>query len=287
MPRAIWTGSINFGLVTIPVSLQPAEEAREELKFSYVDRRDLSPVGYERVSKASGKEVPWDQVVRGYEYQKGQYVVLTDREIRGANPKASQAIDLFAFVDAAEIEPLYFEKPYYLEPAKKNSKAYALLRETLRRSGKVGLARVVIRTRQRLAALFVRDAVLTLEILRYPHELREPGSIEAPGVDLKKLGVTPKEIAMAEQIVEGMTSSWRPREYRDDYHDDILALVRRKVKSGKTAEIEESKEQRPRMAEVVDLMPLLKKSLQKAPGKSRKTRGAGRITARARHSRSA
>jgi DNA end-binding protein Ku len=287
MARAIWTGSINFGLVTIPVSLRPAEESKEELKFSYVDRRDLSPVGYERISKATGKEVPWDQVVRGYEYKEGQYVVLTDREIKGANPKASQSIDIFAFVDAAEIEPVYFEKPYYLEPAKKNSKAYALLRETLRRSAKVGLAKVVIRTRQRLAALFVRDAVLTLEILRYPHELREPGSIEAPAGDLKKLGVTPKESAMAEQIVESMASSWRPEDYRDDYHDDILALVRRKVKSGKTEEIEEPHEKKPRMAEVVDLMPLLKKSIEKTQAKSRRPRGAGRTPAKARRSRSA
>lgn len=284
MPRAIWSGHLSFGLVEIPVSLVAAEESGAEIEFTYLDRRDLSPVGYERVSKKTGKVVPWSEVVKGYEHADDRYVVLTDEDLRKANPKATRTIEILDFVDGAAIDPVYYEKPYYLEPARKNSKGYALLRETLRRTGKVGVARVVLRTRQRLAILFARGKVLTLNLIRYAHELRDEKTIDVPGDRRSKRGISIREVEMAEQIVEGMTSRWDPKKYKDAYREDVLAMVRRKVKAGRTRVIEVPEEEEPEMAEVVDLMPLLRRSVEKTKSvgktrtgkqKHRKTRRAG------------
>lgn len=281
MPRSIWKGSIVFGLVEIPVELLSAEKKKEKLEFNFLDRRDFSPVGYERVSKSSGKIVPWEQIVRGYEYEEGEYVVLTDEDFKRANPKVSRSIEIVAFVSKEEIDPFFYEQPYYIQPAKKNSKGYALLRETLRKSRKVGIARLVMHTREHIAALDVRGNALTLDTLRFAHELNEPEIVETGLEDTRKLKITPKEIEMATQIVEGMTTEWDPKDYRDDYHADLLALIRKKVKAGQTRTIEEpaEEEEGARVAEVVDLMPLLKKSVEKSrgarrPTKQRRSRGA-------------
>lgn len=289
MPRAIWSGSISFGLVEIPVELIPAEESSKEIKFTYLDRRDLSPVGYERVSKATGKVVPWEDVVRGYEYEEDEYVVLNEQDFKKANPKATKTIDIVAFVDASEIEPIYYEKPYYLEPAKKTSKGYALLRETLKRKNKVGIAKVVIRTKEHLAAVTVRGNILLLEILRFAYELRDPKDLRAPEERSTKAMVSRKEIEMAEQIVEGMTTTWDPEEYKDEYRNDLMALIRQKVKSGQSKTIEEpEKQRRERQAEVVDLMPLLKQSIEKTRSASSKsTARSAKGSVRGRKKRSA
>jgi len=261
MARAFWKGSLSFGLVEIPVSLRPAEDSKE-LSFTLLDRGDFSPVGYKRYNKSTGKEVSWDHVVRGYEYEPGQYVVLTDEELKHANVKATQTIDISEFVDQKEIDPAYYETPYYVEPLKKGSKSYALLREALERSGRVGIAQIVLRTRQRLAALTIRDGALLLDVLRYPHELRE---VDSEAIPKRGAGVSQREIEMAERLIGEMAAKWNPAQFRDAYEEDVLALVRRKVKSGQThaiVEPEETRAERAPRREVVDLMPLLKKSLE-------------------------
>jgi DNA end-binding protein Ku len=263
MARAFWKGSISFGLVEIPVSLQPATKTHE-LSFSLLDRKDFSPVGNKRYNKNTGRDVPWDEVVRGYEYEPDEYVVLTDEELRRANVDASETIEIVQFVEKGEIDPVFYETPYYVEPLKKASKSYALLRAALERSGKVGIARVVLRTRQHLAALVVREQILVLDLLRYAHELRSAREIEAPPVSAKGAGVSERELKMAEQLIAGMTGKWDPATYKDEYRDDVLALVRHKVRAGQThtvLEPEEPEERRPARSEVVDLMPLLKRSL--------------------------
>ncbi len=267
MPRALWKGTVAFGLVEIPVALHSAETSADEIRFTLIDRRDFSPVGYERVSKRTGQRVPWEEIVRGYEHEKGEFVVLTDGELKAASPEKTQTIDIVDFVDAAEIDSVYWETPYYLEPVKKaKSRSYALLRETLARGGRVAIAKVVIRTRQRLAALAVRGDVIVLNVLRYAHELRDPGDLDLPKGSAKDLGLSEKEIAMAERLVAGMAAKWDPDAYRDDYREDVLALVERKVRAGKTKEVEtpgKAARAPARHGEVLDLMPLLEKSLER------------------------
>jgi DNA end-binding protein Ku len=277
MPRAFWKGSLSFGLVEIPVSLRPAVEA-DELHFTLLDRKDFAPVGYRRYNKNTGREVEWDQIVRGYEYEPDEYVVLTDEEIRSANVKASGTVEIMEFVDASQIDPALFEAPYFVEPLKKGSKSYALLRDALERTGKVGVARVVLRTRQRLAALVPRGPALALILLRYAHELRRPEDLEFPGAGARKGAVSEREVKLAERLIAEMTSKrWDPSQYKDEFREEVLGLVRQKVKSGQThtiVEPESGKEPRRSRSEVVDLMPLLKKSLE-AHGARGEEDGAG------------
>jgi DNA end-binding protein Ku len=274
MPRVIWKGTLSFGLVEIPVGLYSAENKTDEISFSMLDRRDLAPIGYERINKRTGEKVPWEEIVKGYEHEKGEYVVVTEEEIENANAEVTQTIDIVGFVEADAVETVFYDKPYYLEPTKKNSKSYALLRETLVRSGKIGIAKVVIRTRQRIAALVVRGPLIVLDLLRYAHELRDVDEFKAPEGDLAALGLSDREIAMGEALIEGMTMEWSPGEYRDEYRDDVLALVERKVAAGKSAHVD-AEEQRPRKVrtgEVLDLMPLLKQSVEQhaaRPGKEK------------------
>ena len=271
MARALWKGSISFGLVNIPVALHSAESP-EELSFNQLDRRDRSPIGYKRINKKTEEEVPWDQIVRGYQYKRGNYVVVTDQDIKRANVEATQTIDLVGFVEGSQISPLYYERPYYLEPQQGGAKAYALLRETLRRTGMVGIASVVIRTRQHIAALLERNGVLVLDLLRWAHELRDPKGIDVP--DEKKMRVSKQETDMAVRLVKGMAQDWDPRKFHDTFTDDLLALIRRKIASGKTEEIDESEPPAPkRGGKVVDLMPLLKQSLEQG---TRRGNGRGR-----------
>ncbi|HKY31048.1 MAG TPA: Ku protein [Candidatus Polarisedimenticolia bacterium] len=270
MPRAIWKGSITFGLVEIPVGLVSARRRGADLSFDMLDKRDLSPVGYKRVSKSTGREVPWEEIVKGYEYEPDQYVVLGDRDFERANPEAARTVEIMDFVDLASIDPVFFEKPYYLEPLKRNSKGYALLRETLRRTGKAGVARVVIRAREHIAAVYPRGRALAMVLLRYVHELRPAEEIEAPGEDLKHLEVSAQEIRMAERVVQAMAAEWDPGRYNDGYRDDLLSLIDRKVAAGQTRAIEEPEERRPSRArgEVVDLMPLLRRSVEQTRSRS-------------------
>ncbi len=263
MPRAIWKGSITFGLVNIPVGLYSAE-TRDEIHFKLLDKKTMSPIHYKRVSEESGKEVAWEETVRGYEFSPGKYVVMSDEDLKRAAPEATQTIDIVDFVDMDEISPLYFDKPYYLGPDKKGTKAYALLREVLRRTNKVGIAKVVIRTRQYLAAVVPRDEVLTLELLRFAHELRDPSELDIPK---GKGGVSDRELDMAERLVEGMVDAWDPEKYKDDYRRDLMKMIEERVEAG---QLESSPEPAPRPERradnVVDLMALLKRSVEEGGG---------------------
>ncbi len=260
--RAIWKGSIAFGLVQIPVELYVAEESTE-LSFRQLDKHDFSPVGYDRINKRTGKKVAWDDIVRGYEWDKDEYVVLSDAELESANVEATHTIDIVAFVDEGEVDPVYFEKPYYVAPTKQGAKAYALLRATLSKNKQIGVAKVVIRTRQHLAALMPQGDVLTLVTLRFAHELRSPEDLPLPGRSLDKLGVSDAEMRMAETLVRGMHDEWKPEQYKDTFRDDVLALVEKKVKAGEVNTITELPRERhePKKSNVVDLMDMLKRSL--------------------------
>jgi DNA end-binding protein Ku len=274
MARSIWKGSISFGLVNIPVGLYAAE-TRNDISFKMLDKKTMSPIHYKRVAEESGKEVPWEQTVRGYEFESGKYVVLSDADLKGAAPEATQTIDIVDFVDLEEISPLYFDKPYYLAPDRKGAKAYALLRETLRRTGKVGIAKVVIRTREYLAAVVARGEVLTLELMRYAHELRDPDELEVPR---GKEGVTDREVDMAERLVEGMVSAWDPEKYKDTYRNDVMKMIEKRVEAGdlETSSEPVAKAEKPKN-NVVDLMALLKQSLEDKP----KQGGAAKPAAKA------
>lgn len=262
MPRSLWKGAISFGLVNVPVELHSAHKRSTELDLTMLDRRDMSPVGFRRVNKATGEEVPWAEVVKGYEYRDGEYVVLGEEDFRRANPEASRTVDIVAFVGLHDIAPPYFETPYYLAPGKRGEKAYALLRDTLRKSGKAGIATVVIRTKQYLAALFPQDDVLVLNTLRYADELKKPASLEVPGAK-----VTAKELDMALRLVDDMSDAWKPERFHDTYREDLLKRIEEKVKAGETEEVPEpEKAARGRKGgEVIDLMALLRKSIEKQP----------------------
>jgi len=268
MARAIWKGAISFGLVNIPVELYPAED-RKSFKFSMLDKRDLSPVGYKRYSKKTKKEVEWSNIVKGYEYEKDQYVVLSDEDFKRANVKATQTIDIKAFVPADEVPVEYFESPYYLAPAARGQKVYALLRETLRASKRIAVAQVVIRTTQHLAAVVVNGRALMLNTLRYEDELMDAKGLDLPPEGLNAAGVSPKELGLAKRLVDDMTEHWKPGEFKDTYHDDLMARIKEKIKLGQTKEITEpdgDQDEKPRLAPVVDLAELLRQSLAKKGG---------------------
>ena len=270
--RAIWEGTISFGLVQIPVGLHPAE-SRDNLEFTQLDRRDLAPVGYRRYNRETDEEVEWADIVKGYEYSDGKYVVLEKEDLKRANPKSTQTVEIVHFTDADQIEPVYYEKPYYLVPGKRGAKAYVLLREVLKKTGKVGVARVVIRTREHVAALIVRGPALVLMLMRYGHELVAPSALGIPGGTLRSHKLAAGEIAMAERLVDDMDADFDPKKYKDSYHDDLLAFIKKKVKAGDTAEIEEPEEdEEPAATNVVDIMSLLRRSLgekgEKASGKT-------------------
>ena len=267
MPRSLWKGSISFGLVNIPVVLYSAEN-RNSFDLSLLDRRDMQPVGFKRYNKETGKEVSWDQIVKGYEYEKNRYVVLTEEDFRRANVEATQTIDILCFVQAEDIAPTFFETPYYLAPDKRGEKGYALLRETLKKTGQVAIATVVIRTRQYIAAMIPWDDMMVLNTLRYANELRPTKDLDIPEKSLKAAGVTPRELEMAAKLVEEMSDKWKPAQYKDTYHDDLLQMIEKRIKAGKTEVITEpgkdGKEDKPGRAKVVDLMALLKRSVQQS-----------------------
>ncbi len=259
MPRAIWKGTISFGLVTIPVSVYSAEN-RKDISFHMLDRRDMARIQQRRVNAATGKEVPWEEIVKGYEYEQGQYVVVSEEELSSASVEPTQTVNITSVVKAEEIPPMFFETPYYLEPTKGGRKAYALLRETFRRTGYVGIARVVIRTREYVGALIPQGNLLLLHLMRYHYELKDPAELDLPGDDLKALGIVSKELEMAEKLVEAMVDSFKPEAYEDTYRQQVLDLIEQKARTG-TIEVAAGKPETPR-AEVVDIMSLLKRSLE-------------------------
>lgn len=242
----------------------PLSRVKSELDFDLIDQRDMAPVGYRRINKRTGKEMTEDNIVKGYRYEDDQYVIMSDEDFKQANVEATQTVDIVAFVREGQIEPYYYDTPYYLEPSKRAQKSYALLRETLRQTKKVAVAHVVLRTKQHLAVLIPVDAMLLLITLRYAHEIRSPETFHFPELGLKKVGLNEREIGMATRLVADMTEEWDPRQYHDTYREDLLARVRAKVKAGRSAVVtqpEEGKEPR-RSAEIIDLMSLRKGSLK-------------------------
>lgn len=281
MARAIWTGAVTFGLVNVPVSLYSGEARQEQLSFSMLDKRDMSPIGYRKVNKKTGDEVPKGDVVRAYEYEKGQFVVLDEEDFKKASPERTQRIEIKAFVDAAAIDPAYFEKPYYLEPAAKSGKVYALLREVMKRQGKIGIATVVIRAKEYLAALIPRGAMLELCLLRYPHELADPEDLKLPEEDPKKLRLSEGELKMAERLVQDLSAPWKPEDFRDAYRDELMEFIRKKASAGKAVEVQVPKA--PKAPEApADIMALLKQSVahaekSKTPADGRSGRAGRRL----------
>ncbi|EZP39467.1 Ku protein [Janthinobacterium lividum] len=276
MARALWKGAISFGLVHIPVELISAS-LDHELDLSMLDRRDFAPIGYKRYNKKTGKEVEWDDIIKGYEYKTDEYVVLSEEDLRQANVKATQTIDIDTFVDVAEVPLTFYEHPYYLLPAKGGEKVYALLRETLRKANKVAIASVVMRTKQHLCALVCVGDTIVLNTLRYADEIRPTDDLDLPPNTMRAAGISDKELKMALSLVEGMSEQWEPRQYHDSYREDVLALVKKKIKARQTKTItppapEPEEEQG---SNVIDLVALLQQSLgKKAPAAPARKRAA-------------
>jgi DNA end-binding protein Ku len=260
MARALWKGAISFGLVTIPVALYPAGDSRSSVTFHLLHKSDLTRIHNRRVDEED-HEVPYDEVVKGYEYEKDRYVVITEDDLEKANVDATRSIDIMHFVAADEIDIAYYDTPYYTEPAKAGRKAYALLRETLQRTGKVGVAKLVIRERQHLCVVLPDGLALLAYTLRWPYQLRDPAEFDLPSHDLDKANVSPQELKMAEQVVDIMTVAWSPEQYRDTYREDIMGLIEEKVRTGKVTAAAETPHEAAE-GTVVDILALLQRSME-------------------------
>lgn len=262
MPRSIWKGAITFGLVNIPVELHTAVRSEARISFRQLHKKDLSPIKYDRVCAKEEKSVPWDEIVKGYEYTKGKFVVLDEEDFKAATVESSKTIEIQDFVKADEIDPRYFESPYYILPAKGGEKAYALLREAIRKTGKVGIGMVTMRTNsQHLVGIKVVEDALVMEIMRYADELVDSSSFDFPPAD----NVRPAELQMAEQLVATLADSFQPEKFSDTYRDNLMKIINAKMK-GKKIKVEEPEEPEP--TNVIDLMTRLQESL--AQGKKQK-----------------
>lgn len=255
--RPVWTGSITFGIVNIPIKLYPASQERR-LNFDYLRKQDLSPVGYLRVVRGTGEQVPYEDIVRGYEYRKGDYVVLTDDDFKKADVKKTESIEIVDFVKEEEIESEYFQKPYFVEPAKGASKVYALLREALKRSGKVGVARYVLRSSEHLGVLKPEDGLLMLVQIRFPSELRKPEGLNIP----EDVDVGAKELGMALSLIDQLTEPFKAEKYKDTYTDELKEVIKQKAEGGDAVKVKEKEAPEPTAPH--DLMEKLKESLERA-----------------------
>jgi DNA end-binding protein Ku len=266
MPRTIWKGAISFGLVHVPIVVHAATRP-QRLDFDWIDRRDDAPVGYQRINKRTGKPVASEDIVKGYEYEKGEYVYMNDEDFKRANVAATQTVEIQGFVDAAEVPIYYYDTPYYLAPDRRGEKGYVLLREVLRQAGRLGLARVVLHTRQYLCALLPQGDALMLITLRYAGEILSADDLDLPAG--KTAAPAARERDMALRLVEDMTGPWDPQAYRDDYREDLLAAIETKIKAGRThvlAEAEDGAKAPRESAKVIDLMSLLKQSIEQRGG---------------------
>lgn len=267
MPRPLWKGNISFGLVSVPVALYSAEKSSSDLSFRLIDSRNTARVRYQRVNEETGEEVPWDAIVKGYEYNGGSYVLLSDEELENASPEATGLIDIEQFVDINDIGIVYFDKPYYLVPTKAGEKGYVLLREAMAESGRVGIARIVIRSREHLAALLAEGDALILNLLRFQDELRAPSEYDFPDHDLEKHKISKKEIALAGQLIEGMTDEWQPDKFHDEYRDAIMKMIEKKIESGQTEAVGVEEKREAEAPKTVNFMDALKKSVEQSPKK--------------------
>ena len=277
MARPIWTGTLSFGLLNIPVSLMSGER-KVDLSFRMLDSRDRKPIRFERVNAETGEEVPWKDIIKAFEYDKGSYVVVEKEDIASAAPQTHESVDVEAFVDRDEIGIRFYEKPYILVPGKKAEKGYVLLRETLKSTGKVGVARVVIRTREYLCAVMPEGDALVLMMLRYPQELVDPEDYKLPSGKASDFRISAKETEMAKSLIESMAAKWQPDEYHDEFRERLEAIIRKRIKAkGATTRIAdtEAPEHEDATTNVVDFMALLQKSLdtkKRTPAKKEATR---------------
>lgn len=260
MPReAIWSGSLSFGLVNIPVTLRPAE-SRRDIGFSLLDKRDMSPIGYRKINKNTGQDVPKEAIAKAYKIEEDRYVLLDDADFKRVAPERTQRVEIRSFVDIGQIDPAFFEKPYYLEPARKSEKPYALLREGMKRTGKAGIAEVVLRAKEYLAAVIARGPALMLVLLRFSHELRDPSDLNLPEPGSKKVRISEAELKMAERLIKDLEAPWEPQKFRDTYHDELLAFIEKKAQAGAGRKIR-LPEKPERVEPPRDIMELLKQSV--------------------------
>jgi DNA end-binding protein Ku len=265
MARPVWKGHISFGLVNVPIVLYSAER-RADLSFQLIDSKNAARIRYERVNEETGEEVPWDRIVKGFEYEDGNYVLLSEGELENASAELTRTIEIERFVDLSEIGVRYFDRPYLLAPAAKGEKGYVLLREAISKAGKAGIAQVVIRARQYLAALVVEGDALVLELLRYAQELRPVEEFDLPSGDLRKHKVSKQEIDLASKLIAGMSGKWDPEEFEDEYRTALMDVIERKIKSGQTeavedVEVEEEEDEAPTS---INFMDVLKQSVAHA-----------------------
>ncbi len=262
--RALWKGAISFGLVHIPIALHSAT-VEQGIDFDWLDKRSMDPVGYKRINKATGKDISKENIVKGIEYEDGQYVILSTEEIAAAYPKTTQTVEIEAFVSISDIPFVYLERPYYISPINKGAKVYALLREVLHKTKKAGIAKVVIQTKQHLAVLMPCGPALILNLLRWNEEIRTWDELNLPAEGMKSTGLTEKEMAMGEQLVADMSTKWNPGDFTDSFKEQILQLVKEKIEAGKTESVTQLEEDETETAgaKIYDLTELLQRSLNK------------------------
>lgn len=265
MARAIWKGFISFGLVAIPVSLIPAEE-KNEIHFHLIDARNKSRVHYQRINDQTGKEVAWADVVKGYEVDKNDYVILDEEDFQKVRPDTFKSIEINEFVDIKKIDFMYFEKPYYLIPDSQNKKSYVLLREALKKTNKVGVGKVIIRTKEYLSLIAAHDKALVLNLIRFSENLRKEEDLPLPTEAPKNYHISPRELKMATDLIEKMTAAWDPEQYHDDYKEALRKWIEKKTKYHVTPPVHQKTK---RKDDVVDFVALLKKSME---GKKRVVR---------------
>ena len=267
MPRAIWKGAISFGLVNVPIALYAASE-EVGIDFDWLDKRSMDPVGYKRINKRTGKAIEGDDIVKGIKQEDGDYVVLSDEQIKAAYPKSTQIIEIETFVKAAEIDLLLLEKPYYLEPSGKGGdKVYALLRESMREADVIGIARVVMHTKEHLAALIPSGQALILNTIRWASEIRPVSELKLPPEGKTAAKLKPAELKMAAQLISSMTGKWKPEDYTESFSAAVHELMKRKVKAGETESVTpvEDASMEGRASNVIDLTELLARSLKRKP----------------------
>jgi len=268
MPRAIWKGSISFGLVSIPVELHTAVRDHRP-KFRMLHARDKSPVRYERVCQREGKPVAWEELVKGYEYEKGRFIVLTKEDLKAVSLNKDKSIDILDFVKSEDIDDRYFETPYYLTPDKGGQHAYSLLREALKESGRTGIAKIIIREAQHLAAVEVIDAAIVLTLLRYSDELVDAAQLAFPAGDK----VRKAELDMAKMLIDNLAAEWEPEKYTDDYRENLMKLLNARMKGEKP---HLPAPEAPASGEVVDLMERLRQSLASRSGSTQASKRGGK-----------
>lgn len=281
--RSIWKGSISFGLVTIPIAVYPATASSEKISFNMLRKRDLSPIRFKRVAEVDGKEVPWNEIVKGYQYEKGKYVVLEEKDFESVELESTNTVAIQDFVEVNQIDPVYYHTPYYLEPMKGGGGAYALLRDVLAETGKVGIAKVAMRNREHLAAVKANGQLLVMELMHFAHEIAPAEAIKVPAE--KAIGSREKE--MAKTLLDQMTTDWKPERYQDEYATAMMKLIERKIESG-GKEVPGRKQAAATATNVIDLAKVLQESLAAAGGKAKPAAGAAKKKKRATgHSRAA